>query len=204
MSPRIRARSSRVWYLVGSYGSVRLALSSKWETNTYCETVPAHRRHSADVDQALRSQYARYHPRNASRNSRCRGRLSWEVPCTQRPIHSMFLAHLNVVDRFDRTLISNTSSRIQANLDPFRSSKSISTSKSSKCSFWVSSSKLDGPGTMETRMEFLTSGVRCKTIWVAKRVQRSDAIGNERPVRPSKSEDLPLDWSPTTTICSVR
>lgn len=44
-----------------------------------------------------------------------------------------------------------------------------------------------------------SSNVRRKLICVAKRVQRVLATGNWIPVSASRSEDFPLDWSPTTT-----
>lgn len=34
---------------------------------------------------------------------------------------------------------------------------------------------------------------------MANLVHSAEAIGNERPVRPSRRENFPLDWSPTTT-----
>jgi hypothetical protein len=46
---------------------------------------------------------------------------------------------------------------------------------------------------METLIEDSSSGARRKTICVAKRVHKSLAIGKLRPVKPSSSEDLPLD-----------
>ena len=61
-----------------------------------------------------------------------------------------------------------------------------------------SSSFASGPGIMETRI-LSSPAVRRRTIWVAERVQRSLATGNDKPVRPSRREDLPEDWSPTTT-----
>jgi len=48
---------------------------------------------------------------------------------------------------------------------------------------------------MEIRTAASASGARRSTICVANRVQRSLATGNESPVKPSSSEDFPLDWS---------
>ena len=96
--------------------------------------------------------------------------------------------------------VAYTSSRTQANLVPLSSSAAICISNFDSRSFWSSSSTLEGPGTMEALTAGFSPGVRCRTICVAKRVHRSEAIGNERPVRPSRSDDFPLDWSPTTII----
>lgn len=45
------------------------------------------------------------------------------------------------------------------------------------------------------------TGARRKIIYVAKRVHRLLSRGNGSSVKPSKTELLPLDWSPTTTSC---
>lgn len=47
------------------------------------------------------------------------------------------------------------------------------------------------------------SGLLRKLICVAKRVHSVDAMGKRMPVRASRREDFPEDWSPTTTIYSV-
>ena len=54
-----------------------------------------------------------------------------------------------------------------------------------------------GEGMIETVI--LDFSARRKVICVAKRVQSPLSRGKGRSVRPSKTEDLPLDWSPTTT-----
>ena len=63
--------------------------------------------------------------------------------------------------------------------------------KESKLRLASSSASAVGPGMMVIFTP--TSGARRRTIWVAKRVQRSLAIGKDRPVNPSKREDFPLD-----------
>ena len=55
-------------------------------------------------------------------------------------------------------------------------------------------------GMMETKIPSL-SALR-KMICVANRVHRVLSRGNGRLVSPSKTEDFPLDWSPTTTSCA--
>lgn len=55
----------------------------------------------------------------------------------------------------------------------------------------------DSVGITETSICFTAD--RLKTTWVGNLVQRPESLGNGRPVRPSKTELLPLDWSPTTT-----
>ncbi len=58
---------------------------------------------------------------------------------------------------------------------------------------------LDGDGMIET--ETLSCSALRKTICVAKRVHKVLSRGKGSSVRPSKTEDFPLDWSPTTTSC---
>ena len=56
-----------------------------------------------------------------------------------------------------------------------------------------------GPGMIVMRTSASLTGARRRTICVAKRVHNSLATGKDRPVSPSRSDDFPLDWSPTTT-----
>jgi hypothetical protein len=55
----------------------------------------------------------------------------------------------------------------------------------------------EADGIIETEM--LSISALRKTICVANRVHKVLSRGNGRPVSPSKTEDFPLDWSPTTT-----
>lgn len=79
------------------------------------------------------------------------------------------------------------------NLSPVRTS----TVSEKLLNFFLRSSALSFEGMSETVI--FSSTVRRKLICVAKRVQRVLATGNWIPVRASRSEDFPLDWSPTTT-----
>lgn len=56
-----------------------------------------------------------------------------------------------------------------------------------------------GLGMME--METPCSVSRRQVIWVAYRVQSPAARGKENPVKLSRTELFPEDWSPTTTSC---
>ena len=64
-------------------------------------------------------------------------------------------------------------------------------------SFVLWAGSLNKDGIIET-VTFSCLALR-KTICVAKRVHRVLSRGKGSSVRPSKTEDFPLDWSPTTT-----
>lgn len=114
------------------------------------------------------------------------------VRCRQSHVFSG-LKNFILVTHLHDLGVAYTLFKIEANLDPLSSSASICVSNSSNRLFCSSSSLLEAPGTMEALTAAFPPGVRWRTICVAKRVQRSEAIGNERPVRPSSSDDFPLD-----------
>lgn len=64
-------------------------------------------------------------------------------------------------------------------------------------SFLFRSSSLSFDGMRDTVI--FSSNDRRKLIWVAKRVHKVLATGKRILVSASRSDDFPLDWSPTTT-----
>ncbi|KAF1937294.1 hypothetical protein EJ02DRAFT_477159, partial [Clathrospora elynae] len=91
------------------------------------------------------------------------------------------------------------SSNISWNLSLSNSSTENVLSKPSKELSVSSSPCASGPGMIVILTFASFAGARRRTICVAKRVQRSLEMGNDSPVMPSRTDDFPLDWSPTTT-----
>lgn len=95
-----------------------------------------------------------------------------------------------------------TSSKMALNCTAPKSFASIVLSNSSSFFLIASSALAAGPGIIETETAASDAGARRRTICVANLVHSSDATGKESPVKPSKRDDFPLDWSPTTTSYS--
>lgn len=92
-----------------------------------------------------------------------------------------------------------TSSKIALNCAAPKFFASIVLSNSSSFFLVASSALATDPGIIDTETAASDAGARRSTICVANLVHSSDATGNESPVRPSRRDDFPLDWSPTTT-----